>query len=139
MLRILAVKRAMLMLTAVAVFGLAMGAGFERPVTVNDKIAFMSYRDENWEIYIMDADGSNQTNLTNTPIDEMNPHFSPDGSEILFQSEGALYTMSPDGTNKQMLPTDQLHAFNGRFSWDGAKIVFSASSGKRLSFRKTCF
>ena len=32
---------------------------------VTGKIAFCSDRDGNWEIYTMDADGSNQTNLTN--------------------------------------------------------------------------
>jgi len=29
------------------------------------KIAFRSNRDGNWEIYVMNADGSGQTNLTN--------------------------------------------------------------------------
>jgi len=75
----------------------------------------------------MDLDGSNQTNLTNNPREtEMNPHFSSDGSKILFQSGGSLYTMSPDGTNRKRIATDELFVFNGRFSWDGTRIVFSA-------------
>ena len=31
------------------------------------KIAFSSKRDGNWEIYVMDASGQNQVNLTNNP------------------------------------------------------------------------
>ncbi len=39
----------------------------------------------NWEIFIVNADGSNVTNLTNTPdVDEHYPHASPDGTKILF-------------------------------------------------------
>ena len=35
----------------------------------------------NWELFMMNADGSNPVNLTNTPnIDEMYPHVSPDGT-----------------------------------------------------------
>ncbi|MFQ5874860.1 MAG: TolB family protein, partial [Dehalococcoidia bacterium] len=41
------------------------------------KIAFTSDRDGNWEIYVMDADGSNPRNLTNLPIGEYEPAWSP--------------------------------------------------------------
>ena len=34
---------------------------------VNGKIAFTSYRDGNYEIYVMHADGSRQSTLTNNP------------------------------------------------------------------------
>ena len=37
------------------------------------RIAFMSDRDGNWEIYVMDADGGNQQNLTNNPHGDGNP------------------------------------------------------------------
>jgi hypothetical protein len=35
--------------------------------TIEDKIAFTSYRDGNRDVYIMNADGSGQVNLTNNP------------------------------------------------------------------------
>ena len=114
-------------LIMVGMFASTLGIADEGEVKATGKIAFMSERDENWEIYIMDLDGSHQTNLTNTHREtEMNPHFSSDGSKILFQSGGSLYTMSPDGTNRMRIATDELFVFNGRFSWDGTRIVFSA-------------
>ena len=120
-------KCVIITLALASVIGLAMGASAEKASPVTDKIVFMSNRDGNWEIYIMDVDGSNPTNLTNTPMEtEMNPHFSPDGSTILFQSKGSLYTMSPDGSERTLIPTDDLFVFNARFSWNGTKIVFSA-------------
>src|SRR5262249_59023355 len=50
------------------------------------KIAFVSLRDSNAEIYVMDANGSNQTRLTNNSADDEQPSFSPDGSKIAFFS-----------------------------------------------------
>jgi Tol biopolymer transport system component len=37
----------------------------------------MSHRDGNWEIYVMDIDGSNVTNLTNNAADDTYPVWSP--------------------------------------------------------------
>ena len=42
-------------------------------VDAQARIAFMSDRDWNWEIYVMDADGGNQQNLTNNPSDDRSP------------------------------------------------------------------
>ena len=41
------------------------------------RIAFESYRDGNTEIYVMNADGSNQTRLTNNPALDSGPAWSP--------------------------------------------------------------
>jgi Tol biopolymer transport system component len=64
----------------------------------------------NWELFIINADGSGMTNLTNTPdLDEHYPHASPDGTQILFiamQRQGrrvqsrAAYVMNLDGTGR---------------------------------------
>jgi Tol biopolymer transport system component len=68
-----------------------------------------THRDGNWELYRMNADGSEATNLTRTPqVDEMYPHVSPDGSKLCFVAEtGAgdrrrrdVYTMNLDGTGR---------------------------------------
>ncbi len=50
------------------------------------EIAFESLRDINREIYVMNPDGSNQTNLTNNPANDTEPSFSGDGCKISFVS-----------------------------------------------------
>src|SRR5437870_2405018 len=46
------------------------------------KIAYECYLDDNWEIFVMDADGSNPVNLTKTTKEhEHYPQVSPDGTK----------------------------------------------------------
>jgi Tol biopolymer transport system component len=66
------------------------------------KITFISGGD----IYVMDADGSNATNITNTPdIFEMNPKISLDGEQIVFVTlkEYKIYIIDADGDNRTQI------------------------------------
>jgi hypothetical protein len=71
------------------------------------KIAFMSLRDGNWEVYVMNMDGSEVKRLTNNGDTDGLPIWSPDGQTIAFASdrsgEWALWAMNPDGSNQRML------------------------------------
>ncbi len=66
------------------------------------QIAFMSDRDGNHEIYVMNMDGSNQKRLTNNDVDDWYPSWSPDGSQLIFSSlrdgKKGIYIMNKDGT-----------------------------------------
>jgi Tol biopolymer transport system component/subtilisin family serine protease len=70
------------------------------------KIIFQSNRDGQAEIYVMNADGSGQTRLTNNSAADTAPAWSPDGTKILFTSlrdgptSPALYVMNADGSNQ---------------------------------------
>ena len=64
-------KRAVVLLF-VAVFLTACGGS-----APGSRIAFVSDRDGNMEIYGMNADGSNQVNLTNNPAEDRCPAWSP--------------------------------------------------------------
>jgi len=68
------------------------------------KVAFSSYRDGNWEIYVVNTDGSGEpTRLTNSSAGESTPAYSPNGSTIAFGRDDELWIMDADGSNQQML------------------------------------
>ena len=70
-------------------------------------IAFRSERDDNLDIFVMNADGSGQTNLTNSPASEAGPAWSPDGKKITFNSKRDgnydIYVMNTDGSGQTRL------------------------------------
>ena len=59
---------------------------FRGKILAFDKILFVTDRDGNREIYVMDMDGSNQVNLTNNSADDEWPVLSPDRTKIAFVS-----------------------------------------------------
>ena len=95
------------------------------------RIAFFTDRDGNEEIYVMDADGGNPTNLTNNPSDDCCLAWSIIGSKIAFSSDrdgnSEVYVMDADGSNPTRL-TDE-PAFDGFVSWspEGSGIAFTSS------------
>jgi RHS repeat-associated protein len=95
-----------------------------------EKIAFSSSRDGNYEIYVMDTDGSNQVNLTNSPADDELPIWSRDGSKMAFRStrDGnyEIYVMNADGTNLTRLTNHPGTDTPRGWSPDGTKILFSS-------------
>lgn len=87
------------------------------------KIAFDSNRTGYFEIYTMNLDGTGLTQLTNNGSN-FEPAWSPDGSQIVYESSGEIYIMNADGSNPSPLTNS-----SGRDSWpawspDGTKIVF---------------
>jgi TolB protein len=71
------------------------------------RIVFALSRDGNGELYVMNADGSDQVRLTFTEMRSEEPAaWSPDGTRILFTSaiegtgETRIYTMNADGTDR---------------------------------------
>jgi hypothetical protein len=58
------------------------------------RIAFVSDRDGNTEIYVMNADGTGQTRLTKDPGSDWSPVWSPDGTKIAFSRAAIATTRS---------------------------------------------
>ena len=85
------------------------------------------------EIYIMNADGSNQKRLTDWPGYDGGPFFTPDGQHIVwrhFSKDGAtadIYTMKLDGTGIQRLTNFKSMSWAPYFHPSGEYVIFASN------------
>lgn len=91
-----------------------------------ERIAFVSDRDGNSEIYAADPDGTNLARLTNTPAQERQPSWSPDGTKLVASRDGMLVTISSDGSGTSSLGVP---GYNPSWSPDGRTIAFDNGNG----------
>ena len=96
--------------------------------TVVRGVLFETNRDGNAEIYVMNPDGSQQTNLTNDPDNDSDAVWSPDGTKIAFVSRrddnSEIYVMDADGSNPTNLTSHEDSDFFPVWSPGGDKIAF---------------
>ena len=103
------------------------------PRSSNDgsKIVFASLSDGDWEIWIMNADGSNPIQITDNQFNDWLPSWSPDFDRIAFESDRdgnhEIYTMDINGHNVYNLTNNGYYNGCPRWSPDGSKIVFESS------------
>ena len=102
-----------------------------------DQIAFVSRRDGSSEVYVMSANGGQQTRITQDGAAEVrHPTWSPSGDDLAFASnqDGNLeiYVVKSDGTNEERLTSDETSDDVGP-SWapDGTRIAFVRKRGDR--------
>ena len=95
-----------------------------------EKIAFSSNRKGNWEIYIMNPDGSQQERLTRNGAGDYSPVWSPTGEQILFTSERNgnrdLYVMDADGSRVRRVFGKSARRAEPTWAPDGDRIAFHA-------------
>ncbi|HZE97863.1 MAG TPA: hypothetical protein VE981_12620 [Planctomycetota bacterium] len=108
--------------------------------SVKHRIVCESNRDGNWDLWVLNADGSNPVNLTKTPdVAELYPKVSPDGTKIVFcADEGRgeekvrnLYVMDVDGGKRTKI------ADNSRepcWSGDGTRVAFLRGEFDKFSY-----
>ena len=83
------------------------------------------------DVWVMDIDSSNRTQLTFDKEGGVAPSYSPDGKKVLYQrwsddGELEIWLMDSDGTNNQMILDDSWHPHHPTFMPDG-KILFEST------------
>jgi len=96
------------------------------------RIAFKSSQGGNSDIYVMNADGSNQVRLdTSNPYDDREPDWSPDGTRIAFSATpltvmSDVYVINADGSGMTRLTNDLSWDGDPDWSPDGTQIAYSS-------------
>jgi Tol biopolymer transport system component len=103
------------------------------------RISFVSSRAGSFDLFVMDADGTNVTRLTDHPANDFDPMWMPDGQSLIFSSErdsrSDLYRLWLKDRRVDRLT----HHFVGRaimpnVSPDGTSVAFAAQTLQRLQF-----
>jgi dipeptidyl aminopeptidase/acylaminoacyl peptidase len=122
--------------SAVAVFtaiGLAVtaAAGLAAFPGETGRIAFMSNRAGNFDIYTVKQNGQDAVQLTNDPAADQFPSWSADGSQIVFTStrdgNAEIYVMNADGSDQRRVTYNTTLEENPVLSPDGTKIAFAST------------
>ena len=98
----------------------------ERALLEDDASYFM-------DLYIMDADGGNVTQLTFSPGYDGGPFFSPDDSKIVWRrfnpdgNSAEIWTMNVDGSEARQLTAEAMVAWGPYFHPSGEYIIYSSN------------
>lgn len=133
----------------ILLFNMNLNAQNKRPLTVDDMwgmkrllefdvspdgklIAFtmqhfsMETNKGNKDIWLINADGTNQRVLLNSEANESTPKFSPDGSKLSFIKESQIWQCDLNGNNEEQLTDMYTGASQIVWSNDGKKILFAS-------------
>jgi Tol biopolymer transport system component/DNA-binding winged helix-turn-helix (wHTH) protein len=108
--------------------------------TRDGRIIYTSSADGHPNIYLMNADGSNQVQLTNDIFDKHSPVVSADQKYIVFVSSQIgpeqIWRMNFDGSDQQQLTSTKIF-LSPQLSLDGKWVVYLTWSDGKASIWKT--
>lgn len=117
-----------------SIINLSRGTGTTSSITPatspnGEYIAFSTDRDGNWEIYVINVDGSNMQRVTwNTSAIERDPVWSPDGKAVIYETtrhgNWDLYQMDVATGEETRLTTTPANESAADFSPDGSKLLY---------------
>ena len=91
-----------------------------------EKIAFLSNRTGNFDVFVMNSNGTNQINLSDSPENNYCPSWSPDSSRLAYTSRvdtgESIFIINADGTGK-------IQITNGK-DWKDTKPLWSPDGSK---------
>ena len=103
------------------------------------KIAFMTARNKNRDIYLMNPDGSGMERITRHSGMDVAPKWSPTGEQILFQSDRDrsplswdLYLMDADGSNVRRIFAKSRDRRSAVWSPDGTRVAYNALGARYI-------
>jgi len=98
------------------------------------KIVFTAYDGSDYDLYTINADGTNKKRITSNSLWDVYPFWHPNEDKIIYSTKVPfasdnfdIYTINADGTNKQQLTFSSLDEYCASFSPDGTKIIFSGT------------
>ncbi|MCP3904559.1 MAG: hypothetical protein GY715_13110 [Planctomycetes bacterium] len=102
-------------------------------VAAPNRIAFVSKRDGDAEIYAVNTDGSELRRLTRSRGDDLGPSWSPTGDRLAFVSARGggpdVFIMDPDGANVQRVTHGGRAGMFTSWSPDGTHIAYDTRTG----------
>jgi len=104
----------------------------ERPVWSPDgrRIAFSSTRSGSYDVWVMNADGSEPVRVTDDPAPDQDPSWAPDGRSLYFASErdgrGELYRVDVDSRRVERVTSGLDRSIMPAVSPDGRRLAYAA-------------
>ena len=88
------------------------------------RIAFTSRRSGDFDVYVMNADGTGTQRLTSTRENDTHPSWSPDGDEIAFARDSDIWVMSADGSNVRRVSDPMAEESEPAWAPDGSWLAY---------------
>jgi len=89
------------------------------------KIAFVSERNSNEDIYVMSAQGAGVMQLTHDASSDEFPAWSPDGTKIAYVSNNDMFVVESDGSSATRLTSTPEQESHPTWAPDGSRVAFA--------------